>query len=204
MSQSPSTLIDQPMLDTIHVQPSQLETITVKPMDIMINKTPQPQKAGTVTPRIKPSPHSSVTNSPALTARSPSITKKSPAIPPKARPVDTVQIMVAVAEECFDKARASVHDVAMHLEPTRVDEYQNLITTGLACLEASLQGSRLSPRQEARMRLRYAAVLLEETENLMEAETALTKGITLCDKVCIDNRVGWPPLTNMGSIACSI
>ncbi|KPM41292.1 hypothetical protein AK830_g5221 [Neonectria ditissima] len=170
-------------LDTIYVQPSQLDNITVTPMDIMLNKAPPPPpKAGSVTPRIKPSPHSSVANSPAFTARSPSITKKSPAIPPKPRPVDTVQIMVAVAEECFKKARSSVHDVAMHLEPARVDEYQNLITTGLACLEASLQNHRLSPRQEARMRLRYAAVLLEETENLMEAETALTKGITLCDK----------------------
>ncbi|KAK7416563.1 hypothetical protein QQZ08_011961 [Neonectria magnoliae] len=180
--ESPSTIAPA-MLDTIYVQPSQLDNVTVTPMDIMLNKAPpQPPKAGSVTPRIKPSPHSSVANSPALTARSPSITKKSPAIPPKPRPVDTVQIMVAVAEECFDKARSSVHDVAMHLEPTRVDEYQNMITTGLACLEASLQTRRLSPRQEARMRLRYAAVLLEETENLMEAETALTKGITLCDK----------------------
>lgn len=94
-------------------------------------------------------------------------------------------MMVAVAEECFGKARSSVHDVAMSLDPTRVDEYQNLITTGLACLEAALQSNRLSPRQEARMRLRYASLMLEETENLMEAETALTKGITLCDKVRI-------------------
>ena len=91
--------------------------------------------------------------------------------------------MVAVAEECLEKAHASVHDVAMSLDPTRVDEYQRLISTALACLEAALQSNRLSPRQEAKMRLRYAAVLREETENLMEAETALSKGITLCDKV---------------------
>ncbi|KAM5358238.1 hypothetical protein ACJZ2D_015456 [Fusarium nematophilum] len=192
-SQSSPALNDE----TIHVQTPQQDTITVKPMDIMLSSPqpqslppPQPQqqpqqqqqKTGAATPRIKPSPLSSVANSPALTARSPSITKKSPAITPKARPVDTVQIMVAVAEECFDKARAAVHDVAMSLNATSIDEYQRLISTGLACLEASLQGNGLSPRQEARMRLRYAAVLFEETENLMEAETALAKGITLCDK----------------------
>lgn len=91
--------------------------------------------------------------------------------------------MVAVAEECLGKARAAAHDIAMSPDDARVDEYQSLITTGLACLEASLQSSRLNPRQEARMRLRYAAVLLEETDNLMEAETALAKGLTLCERV---------------------
>ena len=33
------------------------------------------------------------------------------------------------------------------------------------------------------MRLRYAATVQEETEDLMEAETALSKGISLCDQV---------------------
>lgn len=94
--------------------------------------------------------------------------------------------MVAVAEECFDKARGSVHDVAMSLNATRIDEYQKLISTGLACLEACLQSNRLSPRQEAKMRLRYATIVLEETENPMEAETAVTKGISLCEKVSDD------------------
>ncbi|KAF5023227.1 hypothetical protein F66182_4702, partial [Fusarium sp. NRRL 66182] len=192
--------------------PSQQDSSTVKPMDIMLSSPqaqplpppqpqpqpqpqshqqpsqpqpqpqPQPQKTGVATPRVRPSPLSSVANSPAISARSPSITKKSPASTPKARPVDTVQMMVAVAEECFEKARASVHDVAMSLNATCIDEYQNLISTGLACLEACLQSNRLSPRQEAKMRLRYATLLLEETENPMEAETALTKGISLCEK----------------------
>ena len=91
--------------------------------------------------------------------------------------------MVAVAEECFEKARSAVHDVAMSSDASR-DEYESLVSTGLGCLEAAIQSNRLSPRQEARMRLRYAAILREETDNLMEAETALTKGITICDKVC--------------------
>lgn len=39
------------------------------------------------------------------------------------------------------------------------------------------------------MRLRYAAVLREETENLMEAETALSKGVTICDKVCLQKMI---------------
>ncbi|KAL7903473.1 cohesin loading factor domain-containing protein [Trichoderma sp. TUCIM 5745] len=133
--------------------------------------------------RIKPSPHSSMTNSPSLSMRSPSITKKSPAITPKTRPVNTAPLMIAVAEECIEKARNASHDVAMALCPNQVSEYQELVATALSCLEAALQGNnQLAPREEARVRLRYAALLQEETENLMEAETALAKGITLCDK----------------------
>jgi hypothetical protein len=90
---------------------------------------------------------------------------------------------MAIAEECIAKARAAVHDVAMSMQPDMVDEYQKLIATSLACFEAALQSNRLSPREEARVRLRYAAILQEETENQMEAETTLSKGITLCDKV---------------------
>lgn len=92
--------------------------------------------------------------------------------------------MIAVAEECIEKARNASHDVAMTLSPNQVEEYQGLIATALSCLEAALQSNnQLAPREEARVRLRYAALLQEETENLMEAETALAKGITLCDKV---------------------
>lgn len=116
--------------------------------------------------------------------RSPSITKKSPAVTPKPRPVNTAPLMIAIAEECLEKARNASHDVAMNLCPNQVDEYQELIATSLSCLEAALQSNpQLAPREEARVRLRYAALLQEETENLMEAETALAKGIPLCDKV---------------------
>ena len=91
--------------------------------------------------------------------------------------------MVAIAEECLQAARNSVHDVAMSLEAGQIDEYQRLIATSLSCLEAAMQNSKLAPREEARLRMRYAALLQEETDNLMEAEMALGKGITLCDKV---------------------
>lgn len=88
-----------------------------------------------------------------------------------------------MSEECFEKARQGVQKVAASLTEEQVREYQKLITTGLACLEAAFQSNRLSPRQEARARLRYASILCDETENLQEAETALSKGITICEKV---------------------
>ena len=61
-----------------------------------------------------------------------------------------------------------------------LNQYQKLIATGLGCLESALNEGRLEPRMEAKIRLRYAGVLVEETDNTMEAETSLSKGISLC------------------------
>ncbi|EFY88055.1 75k gamma secalin [Metarhizium acridum CQMa 102] len=180
----------EPVEDSITVKPSEpavsaksspvQESITVNTTAVKPEIKPEIKQEPKYEPmRIKSSPHSSVTNSPALSTKSPSITKRSPA--PKPR-VNTIPIMVAIAEECLEKARSSVHDVAMSLDPERVDEYQKLIATSLSCLEAVMQNNKLAPREEARLRMRYAAILHEDAENLMEAETALGKGISLCDK----------------------
>ena len=42
-----------------------------------------------------------------------------------------------------------------------------------------LQSWKLAPAQEALVRLRYATVLHEETENSIQAEEALSKGVIL-------------------------
>lgn len=92
-------------------------------------------------------------------------------------------MLVCVAEEMFTNARREVLGVADSLDPQGVHEYQKMIATGLSCLETVLSSNKLAPRLEAKLQLRYASILCEETNNVMEAETALTKGITLCDKV---------------------
>lgn len=63
-----------------------------------------------------------------------------------------------------------------------MDEYYKMIATGLGCLEAALALNKLPPRAEANVRLRYATILSEETDNLTLAEVALTKGIAVCEK----------------------
>ena len=95
-------------------------------------------------------------------------------------------MMVAVAEELLTKARTSVHDVAMSGDSDLVSEYEGMISTGLACLKAAMQANKLTPREEARLRLRYAVVVQEETEELMEAETTLNKAVALCDQVRLE------------------
>ncbi|OLN84904.1 MAU2 chromatid cohesion factor-like protein [Colletotrichum chlorophyti] len=148
---------------------------------------------------VQPSPEPTYANSPAVQpARSPSLARKSPAISSmnspaissrgspalstKAKSYDTTTILIHVAEEYFEKARRGVQRVATSPSEEHLREYQKLITTGLACLEAAFQSNRLSPRQEVKARLRYASILCDETENLQEAETALSKGITICEK----------------------
>lgn len=95
---------------------------------------------------------------------------------------DTPAVLTCVANDCFRAAHSAVQDVATSLDQTSMDEYYKLIATGLGCLEAALTLNKLPPRAEANVRLRYATILSEETDNLTEAEVALTKGITVCEK----------------------
>jgi hypothetical protein len=96
-------------------------------------------------------------------------------------------LLVSLAEEYFQAAHELAPTAALSRTVTDVDTYEQLIATGLGCLDTALKNVRLPPRLEANIRLRYAGVLFEETENSMEAETALSKGIALCDRVCLDS-----------------
>ncbi|TPX09668.1 uncharacterized protein E0L32_009141 [Thyridium curvatum] len=96
--------------------------------------------------------------------------------------VDAAALLVCTANDCFSQAQVAVEQVAAAMDGAMLQEYHKLIATGLACLEAALNTNKLQPRAEAKVRLRYGATLNEETENLMQAETALSKGITVCEK----------------------
>ena len=96
---------------------------------------------------------------------------------------DLPNLLISLAEEYFEAAHKLAPSIAGSMFPENVDAYQKLIATGLGCLETALKNAKLSPRIEANIRLRYAGMLYEETENCMEAETALSKGIALCERV---------------------
>ncbi|KAI1827939.1 cohesin loading factor-domain-containing protein [Xylaria intraflava] len=133
------------------------------------------------TPKVSASPRLMSQN---LT-RSPSVSStRSPALAPALIPhhQDTASLLICMADEFFTKARRGVRDVAAALNSESVHEYQKMIATGLACLEAAIGSNKLAPRLEALARLQYASVLCAETNNVMEAEMALTKGITLCER----------------------
>jgi Cohesin loading factor len=110
--------------------------------------------------------------------------KSQPKDQAKSQPVDTPALLIALAEEYFVAAHKIGPSVTRVMSKDLVNEYQKLIATGLGCLESTFKKMRLAPRMEAKVRLRYAGVLFEETENYMEAETALSQGIILCEQVC--------------------
>ncbi|KAI5849558.1 cohesin loading factor [Morchella snyderi] len=103
-------------------------------------------------------------------------------------PASTDLLLVSLAESYLEAAHAGGYRAAARAgagagggEEER--EYYALVATGLRCFEAALGGGgRLQPRMEALVRLRYAGVLHEETENGDEAEGALNKGIMLAQR----------------------
>lgn len=117
--------------------------------------------------------------------RSPSVSSaRSPAPTPGLLPhhADTNSLLICLAEEFFSKARKESVSMVESIDAQNLHEYQKLVATGLGCLEVVLDSPKLAPRLEAKVRFRYASILCEETNNVMEAETALTKGITLCER----------------------
>ncbi|RAH80240.1 hypothetical protein BO86DRAFT_449185 [Aspergillus japonicus CBS 114.51] len=99
-----------------------------------------------------------------------------------AKTPDHQLLLLAMADEYLDAAHSHGTMVALLRREIDMEEYYKLVATGLGCLEAVLKNWRLQPRVEALVRLRYARILFEETDNDFEAETALSKGIDLCER----------------------
>lgn len=109
----------------------------------------------------------------------------SPNMPPalyQTPPLDYQLLLLSLAEEYFAAAYGygSMADIARR--ENELQSYYKMMATGLGCLEAVLKHFKMQPEREAIVRLRYAAILFEETENTLEAEEALNKGILLCDR----------------------
>ena len=97
-------------------------------------------------------------------------------------PLDYQLLLLSLAEEYFAAAYGygSMADIARR--ETERQSYYKMMATGLGCLEAVLKNFKMQPEREATVRLRYGTILFEETENTMQAEEALSKGIVLCDR----------------------
>ncbi|EEH22187.2 hypothetical protein PABG_04398 [Paracoccidioides brasiliensis Pb03] len=96
--------------------------------------------------------------------------------------IDYHVLLLSLADEYIDAAHSQGTALAVERNEVETDEYYKLIATGLACLNAVLKNWKLQPRTEALVRLRYARILYEETENDSEAESALSKGVDLCER----------------------
>lgn len=98
--------------------------------------------------------------------------------------MDYQATLLSLSDEYIKAAYSIGTSLASHEVPEdRLDEYYAYMATGMSCLESVLNNYRIpEARKEARIRLRLASLMYEETENVMEAEAILTKGIALCDR----------------------
>ena len=96
--------------------------------------------------------------------------------------VDHQLLFLALAEEYLEAAHSSTMLEALTKGEAQLDDYYKLVSTALGCMESVLKKYRLTPVKEAHLRLTYARTLYEETDNDLEAETALSKGIDLCER----------------------
>ena len=117
-----------------------------------------------------------------LNARNGHISRPGPQQKHTEAPVDYQLLLLSLAEEYLAAAHGMGSMAALAQRETDRHEYYKLIATGLGCMEAVLGHLKIPPEREANARLRYATVLYEETENMMEAEEALSKGVSLCDR----------------------
>ncbi|ESZ91967.1 hypothetical protein SBOR_7624 [Sclerotinia borealis F-4128] len=101
---------------------------------------------------------------------------------PSNAPLDYPLLMVSLAEEYFGAAHELAPAVAVAMTEKNVHEYHKLITLGLECLTIALKQLKLPARLEAKVRLRIAGIVYEETSNYAEAETMLGQGILLCER----------------------
>ncbi|CAK1361559.1 hypothetical protein CB0940_03079 [Cercospora beticola] len=120
-------------------------------------------------------------------ASSPLTELASSQLPPTPTPLTSVDYqaaLLALSDEYISAAYSMTGPLSgKEASDELLDQYQNLLSTGLGCLDSVLKNYRISdPRKEARIRLRYASLLYEETENLTDAEECLSKGISLCER----------------------
>ncbi|KAI9885493.1 MAG: hypothetical protein M1823_002722 [Watsoniomyces obsoletus] len=99
---------------------------------------------------------------------------------PQANVIDDQVLLLHLAESYLGLARQYASDRTSNRQTLDLKHYYKLIAFSLACLRSvMLKSSRwhLHPHREAMVRLKYANILYEETENNTEAEEALTKGV---------------------------
>ncbi|KAG9912795.1 hypothetical protein KCU60_g12312, partial [Aureobasidium melanogenum] len=111
------------------------------------------------------------------------VPSRTPAPLPRESAIDLQPVLLGLADQYISKAHGMSSYLARAPQEADIDQYYSLISAGLGCMESVLNNWKFSdPKAEARLQLRYANLLLEETENDGELQDLLTKGIALCER----------------------
>lgn len=98
--------------------------------------------------------------------------------PPRVPSPEYELVLMSMVDEYLNAAYSLAVGAAGN-DGGKLESYDKLIVTALACMDAVLKRWRLQPLLEAKLRLKYAKVLIEETQNEYETETCLARGIDL-------------------------
>ncbi|KAE8825204.1 hypothetical protein HRS9139_08314 [Pyrenophora teres f. teres] len=107
--------------------------------------------------------------------------------PQKALPAELSDILLTAADEYIAAARGMASLIARERRDADIRQYQKLMSTAMGCMDTVLRDFNMPPREEAKLRLRYASLMIEETD--IEAtdissriEEILSKQISLCGR----------------------
>ncbi|KAG9195810.1 hypothetical protein G6011_00931 [Alternaria panax] len=108
-------------------------------------------------------------------------------LPQKALPAELSELLLTAADEYIAVARGIASLFIRERREADVRQYYKLMSTAMGCMDTVLKDFNMPPRDEAKLRLRYASLLIEETD--IEAadissriEEILSKQISLCGR----------------------
>ncbi|KAF1936780.1 hypothetical protein EJ02DRAFT_459235 [Clathrospora elynae] len=107
--------------------------------------------------------------------------------PTKVLPAELSDLLLSAADEYIAAARGMGALLIRDRREADVRQYYKLMSTALGCMDTVLREFNMPPRDEANLRLRYAALLIEEThiestDNSSRIEEILSKQISLCGR----------------------
>lgn len=106
---------------------------------------------------------------------------------PKALPVDLSVMLLSAADEYIAAAHSLGPSIVQDTSGTTMQQYQRLMATALGCMDAILKDFNMLPRDEAKLRLRYISLLVEETNNTGIIDESLSKQLSLCARCKLED-----------------
>lgn len=91
-------------------------------------------------------------------------------------------MLLSVADEYISAARSMTTLIVRYRRQADIDQRHKLMATGLGCMDTVLRDFNLLPRDEAKLRLTYASLLMAETDNPTDIDEVISKQIALCGR----------------------
>lgn len=91
-------------------------------------------------------------------------------------------MLLSAADEYVAAARGMGSLIIRDRKEADLRQYYKLMSTAMGCMDAVLKDFSMLPRDEAKLRLRYATLLVEETDNTTDIDAVISKQISLCGR----------------------